>query len=161
MKKVMVLAVMLALALVVAAPAMAAHLAGLNIKQGSGGDDVLVGTNRADGLFGRNGDDVLYGRGGGDFLDADSSMNNNVRGTGRDVVYGQGGPDDIYGGLNRDVLYGQGGNDEITDGRYNGTNPTRGDNARDAIFCGPGRDTVTAERIDFVADDCEIVRRRG
>jgi Ca2+-binding RTX toxin-like protein len=33
------------------------------------------------------------------------------------------------------------------------------DGARDTIRCGAGRDTVTADRLDTVARDCERVSR--
>ncbi len=156
----MILGAMLALMLVVAAPALADHLAGLKIKEGSNRDEILKGTRGADGLFAKGGDDILYGRGSGDFLDADSDAANTVRGRGQDIVYGGGGADDIYGGPKGDILRGQSGNDEINDGRYNGTSPTKGDNARDIIYCGPGLDEVTAEPRDVVASDCEVVKRR-
>lgn len=161
MKKMVMLGAVLAMALLVSAPALAAHLTGLKIENGTNGEDVLTGTDRRDGLFGKGGDDVLRGLGAADFLDADSNDANNVRGSGNDTVSGGAGADSIYGGPDSDALSGGRGNDFINDGRYrdNGA-PTTGDNAKDAIDCGPGKDTVRAERIDAVSDDCEKVTRR-
>ena len=155
------LAVAVAALLVVAAPALADHLTGLRIQNGTNGDDVLIGTNRGDGLFGKGGDDVIQGRGAGDFLDGDSNDRNTVRGSGQDTIQGGNGPDDIYGGPDEDTLSGDSGDDEISDGRYNGTEPTNGDGAVDTIKCGDGRDTVAAERRDIVANDCERVTYRN
>lgn len=161
MKKMVMLGAVLAMALVVAAPALAAHLTGLRIENGTNGNDVLTGTDRRDGLFGKGGDDVLRGRGAADFLDADSNDANTVRGVGNDTVSGGAGADSIYGGPDNDSLSGGRGDDFINDGRYRDDGaPTRGDNSRDAIDCGPGRDTVRAERIDAVSNDCERVMRR-
>lgn len=161
MKKVVTLATMLAIVMVFAAPALAAHLTGFDIQNGNNGDNLLRGNGDRDALGGLGGDDALYGGGGGDFIDADSNDLNTVRGKGGDLVRGGAGPDDIYGGPKGDALYGQGGNDFINDGNYRDMGaPTRGDNSRDAIYCGPGFDTVRAEPIDFVARDCEDVTRR-
>ncbi len=161
MKKLVMLGVVLTLALVVAAPALAAHLTGLRIENGTNGDDATTGTNRGDGLFGKGGDDAIRGRDAADFLDGDSNDTNTVRGVGNDAITGGTGADSIYGGPDRDALFGGRGDDFINDGRYrDGGAPTRGDGARDAIDCGPGQDTVRAESIDAVDDDCERVVRR-
>jgi Ca2+-binding RTX toxin-like protein len=155
------LGAVLAVALVVAAPALASHLTGLRIENGTNGDDVLIGTDRRDGLFGKDGDDVLRGLGAADFLDADSNDANTVNGSGTDIVSGGAGADSIYGGPDSDALSGGRGDDFINDGRYrNNGAPTTGDSARDTIDCGPGRDTVRAQRIDAVSSDCERVTRR-
>jgi hypothetical protein len=67
-----------------------------------------------------------------------------------DVLYGRGGNDTLLGGKGLDKLFGGTGNDLI-----------RGqDRQKDTIDCGPGRDTVYADKIDKVAKNCEIVHRR-
>jgi Ca2+-binding RTX toxin-like protein len=65
------------------------------------------------------------------------------------VIAGRGGNDRLYGGKGRDRLDGGAGNDRIY----------ARDGARDAIRCGPGRDQVSADRLDSVARDCETVIR--
>ena len=71
-------------------------------------------------------------------------------GTGDDLVCGLGGNDRISGGLGSDRLFGEGGNDRI--GAADGT--------FDVVGCGPGVDSVTADRVDLVGRDCERVVRR-
>ena len=70
--------------------------------------------------------------------------------SGDELICGLGGPDRITGGPGRDRLFGGDGNDAI-DAR---------DGTFDVIGCGPGRDTVRADRSDYVGVDCERVTRR-
>jgi Tol biopolymer transport system component len=67
-----------------------------------------------------------------------------------DRVCGQSGADVIVPGAGKDTVWAGGGNDVI-DVR---------DGEKDVVHCGPGRDTVYADRIDVVASDCERVFRR-
>ena len=69
---------------------------------------------------------------------------------GPDRLWGLGGADKLFGGPGKDTLLGGDGNDTIW----------ARDGARDSIVCGRGRDVVTADRLDRVARDCELVRRR-
>jgi hypothetical protein len=62
-------------------------------------------------------------------------------GTGNDHVLGGPGQDDHFGGPGNDTL-------------------ASADGAADRLFCGPGRDRVVADRLDFVARDCARVSRR-
>jgi hypothetical protein len=65
-----------------------------------------------------------------------------LRGTTRaDLIVARGG---------RDTVDGRGGNDRIA---------VQYDGARDAVRCGAGLDVVTADRVDIVAADCELVSR--
>jgi Ca2+-binding RTX toxin-like protein len=64
-------------------------------------------------------------------------------------VPGNPGNDNIVGGSGRDTVAGGSGNDSIR---------VR-DGARDRVNCGSGRDTVTADRVDRIARNCERVRR--
>jgi Ca2+-binding RTX toxin-like protein len=73
-----------------------------------------------------------------------------VGGSGPDVIRGRGGNDVIVGGRGRDTLEGGAGNDRIN----------ARDGAVDVVRCGTGRDVVIADRVDRVARDCEVVRRR-
>ena len=59
------------------------------------------------------------------------------------MVHG-GGADGVYGGSDRDYL--------------NGVSGEAGA-APDSIYCGEGYDTVDAGRNDYVAADCEHVKR--
>lgn len=77
-------------------------------------------------------------------------------GTGHDGLLGGPSADTMIGGPGRDRISGQGGGDTIG----------ARDGQRDSISCGrnaygnAGRHTVYADRLDVVASDCEIVRRR-
>jgi hypothetical protein len=91
------------------------------------------GSGRSDRLRGTNGADALYGGGGAD------------------LVLGLGGADLLVGGRGRDQLSGDAGEDRIAAAL---------DRAADRVGCGAGRDIVTAELRDAVADDCEVVSRQ-
>jgi dipeptidyl aminopeptidase/acylaminoacyl peptidase len=71
-------------------------------------------------------------------------------GTGRaDVLRGTPYVDFLHPGKGRDRVYAGAGNDRIF----------ASDGERDSIDCGPGKDTVLADRLDVVAANCEQVRR--
>jgi hypothetical protein len=71
-----------------------------------------------------------------------SDRGERLRGTTRaDLIVARGG---------RDTVDGRAGNDRIA---------VQYDGARDTVRCGAGRDVVTADRIDAVAADCELVSR--
>jgi Tol biopolymer transport system component len=77
--------------------------------------------------------------------------NDLLRGTSRaDLVCGMQGDDRILAGPGRDRLYGEQGDDLILalDGSF------------DVVGCGPGHDSVVADRRDLVGRDCERVTRR-
>jgi len=99
------------------------------------------GTARADRLTGTAGNDLIEGFRGDDVLNG---------GAGNDTILGGPGNDRITGGPGKDTLSGNSGNDTIL----------AADGAKDAVDCGPGRDTVTADKADVVAKNCELVRRR-
>jgi hypothetical protein len=103
--------------------------------RGTARADVLTGRR----LFGLAGNDVLRGLGGRDFL---------YGGAGNDLLLGRGGADRLHGGTGRDVLRGGRGRDTLLSR----------DGVRDALGCGPGRDTVVADRTDRVGPDCELVK---
>jgi Tol biopolymer transport system component len=67
-----------------------------------------------------------------------------------DLICGCGGDDRIEGGNGLDRLFGGAGSDvlRVVDGRF------------DVVGCGPGVETVLADRGDLVGIDCERVRRR-
>ena len=88
------------------------------IIKGTNGDDKLIGTKNADRLIGKDGDDTLRSS------------------EGKDVVFGNEGNDFIKSGQDFDEIKAGKGDDEIH---------TR-DGELDNINCGPGEDTVLAER---------------
>jgi hypothetical protein len=98
------------------------------------------GTSRADTMNGTAFGDVLRGLAGNDRL--------NGRG-GNDRLFGGAGHDSLTGGAGVDLLDAGTGNDRIS----------ARDGTRDTVRCGPGRDTVVADRRDSVSRDCETVRR--
>jgi uncharacterized membrane protein YkoI len=93
----------------------------------------IIGDDRANDLYGTAGNDRLEGRGGADDL------------------YGRAGNDLIIPGPGEDDVYAGRGNDRIL----------AADGEHDDISCGPGRDTVEADRIDDVYGNCEVVRLVG
>ena len=107
----------------------------VSLALGTAGADaaVLRGTGAADRLLGTRGSDAAYGFGGRDLLD------------------GRAGADFLHGGPDADLLLGGGGPDRIAAAL---------DAAPDVIRCGAGADLVTAEGIDSVAADCELVVRQ-
>jgi RTX calcium-binding nonapeptide repeat (4 copies) len=97
---------------------------------GGRGDDVLVTPSNTYGILeGGPGNDVLVGGMQADPLEGEG---------GNDRVAGGGGGDEISGGRGRDLLEGGQGPDSFT----------AADLERDTIRCGPGRDSVIADRLD-------------
>jgi len=93
----------------------------------------VTGTPRADVLTGTPRADVLDGR------------------AGNDTISGLAGADVLLSGPGRDTVEGGAGDDRI---------PAHADGARDRIRCGAGRDIVTADAVDVVSRDCEVVSRQ-
>jgi len=87
----------------------------------------VVGTNRSETIRGTPGPDRVSARGG------------------RDRVFGLGGDDALNGGPGRDFVSGGAGSDRLS----------LRDGTRDTAVCGPGGDTVIADRQDIVGVDCE------
>lgn len=101
------------------------------------GGAVIHGGPGNDKIGGTSGDDQLYG-------DA-----------GSDTIYGDNGNDTIDGGPGLDQIYGDsfyydvGGNDTLMSR----------DGERDEVSCGMGVDTVTADTLDNIYAECDIVDR--
>jgi hypothetical protein len=79
--------------------------------------------------------------------------------SGADVLRGRSGPDRLEGLAGNDFLDGGPGRDRIIAGSGNDRVKAE-DGARDTVSCGQGDDVVTADLIDVVAADCEVVPRR-
>jgi hypothetical protein len=136
---------------------------------GEGGDDVLSGIGQDVRLHGGGGEDAINP---GSYTYAEGGPgNDHFIGSGQGLdVYGQTGADTIDvdearfidGGSNNDTITshagniaGNWGNDRIDvtgSTRWNPPSPS-------TVTCGPGIDTVTADPIDIIADDCENVTR--
>lgn len=93
----------------------------------------VTGTPRADRLTGTARADRIDGRGG------------------NDTLLGLDGADTLVGGAGQDRVEAGGGNDRV---------PAHGDETRDRIACGSGRDIVTLDRADVAGSDCEVVSRQ-
>jgi hypothetical protein len=103
---------------------------------------VLTGTAAAKTIIGSARGDVLSGT-----PRADSILGR----AGNDRITGRRGADFLNAGPGRDVVSGGDGNDRIS---------VEYDEGRDRVTCGRGLDTVTADTVDTVAFDCELVSRR-
>ena len=110
---------------------MTAGIALADSFRGTDGPNTIVGTNDRDTIDGLAGDDNLFGRGG------------------NDRIFGNRGDDDIGGG---------GGRDRIDAGRGDDFINVQGDDRRDVVRCGSGRDVVRANPQDAIAGDCEVTK---
>lgn len=141
--------------------------------EGTGGVDKLAGEDGEDEVRGLGGDDTVegglcddevYGGSGDDHVMGSGAMDTDEQGD--DALYGGPGKDDILGDAGDDVIHGESGDDFVLHGGngedilYGGDGEdlldAGGDGQRDRLYCGNGRDTYVAEKIDVVADDCEI-----
>lgn len=145
------------------------------LQSGGAGRDLLRGSADGDRLEGRRGADVLDGLGandcltgglGGDRLNGwlgddellagpgDDSL---AGGAGNDQLASGGGADRLSGGDGDDVLRGGSGRDSFSSGAGR-DRIEAADGTAERVLCGPGRDTVTADRADRLYG-CERVRR--
>ena len=140
---------------------------------GLAGNDALRGNEGADCLIGGAGDDAAWGGAGGDRLLGNAGDDRLLGEAGADLVIGGPGGDRIEGGGGRDVVRSGTGDDRIDEVGYEyraGWTPDPGGNMleagpgvdiidvanghRDTVRCGPGRDSVRADRVD-VLKACE------
>lgn len=133
---------------------------------GTPSDDVLRGTPLADVLVGLGGDDRLQAVGTayvGDSLRGGNGADELRGGHESDTLEGGHGDDHIFGGKSADTLVGGPGRDRIS-GQAGPDLVYARDGKRDIVSCGPNPpkapDEVVADRVDRVARDCELVRRR-
>ena len=106
-----------------------------NLVTGTGASETLRGIASGDKLHGLAGNDVLRGGRGSDCL---------FGGAGRDELAGGTGSDRLVGDAGEDRLDAGAGDDEID----------AADGANDEVACGPGSDSVRADRED-VLSGCE------
>jgi hypothetical protein len=105
---------------------------------GSDGNDSLRGGRGRDKVIGGTGADSLRGGADRDWLFAGSGADSVAGGPGPDIIGGSGGADRLSGGPGRDKIMGGAGDDTID----------ALDGEPDVIYCGPGHDTVRADRVD-------------
>jgi Ca2+-binding RTX toxin-like protein len=119
---------------------------------GTGGDDIIIGSDDYDSIWGLGGDDRICAGGGNDYVESgylpdrspvtgeytsgdDGEDEDRIDGgTGIDVLHGSDGPDWIYGGPNdvgglHDWLYAEGGDDHLF-----------GERGPDVLLPGAGQD---------------------
>lgn len=108
--------------------------------KGSGGNDILFGTNRADIISGRGGNDIIFGRGGNDKISGDDGDDKIFGGAGHDWIDGGKGNDKIFGGAGNDHIHGGKGNDKIFGG--SGNDHIDGGSGNDWIYGGSGNDHI-------------------
>ena len=77
-----------------------------------------------------------------------------------DSILGRAGNDRLTGGRGADFLDGGPGRDLVSGGDGNDRIAVEYDGAHDRVSCGRGLDAVTADTVDAVAADCELVSRR-
>jgi RTX calcium-binding nonapeptide repeat (4 copies) len=109
------------------------RISGMFSIRGGSGDDVLIGDNGPNVIDGAGGHDRLVGLGGNDSIYTGFTSR------------GQRGGGDA-GRTGRDEVDAGPGNDEIV----GGSGPAR-------LRCGPGEDSVSAERQQVVEPDCELI----
>lgn len=110
-------------------------------------EDLAVFTGYQLAVNGGLGDDRIIGGSGDDDLNGGSGKDNMFGGPGRDFMDGGSFDDALNGGPGRDSLRGGSGGDRIN----------AVDQERDTIDCGLGNDSVRADPIDLVADNCEDI----
>jgi hypothetical protein len=133
--------------------------AGVDCLSGNQGRDRLAGNGNGDRLAGNGGRDQLSGNAGRDRVSGNAGRDRVSGNGGRDRLFGNGGNDRLSGGAAADRLRGGGGRNRYSAGGGNDRVLARNGKV-DRVRCGKGRDRVTADRRDRVADDCERVRRR-
>jgi Ca2+-binding RTX toxin-like protein len=119
-----------------------------DVLRGTAATDVVDGLGGNDRLFGYQGDDRIKGGAGDDVVNG---------GAGRDRLFGDEGNDVVNGGTGDDLLVAGKGRDQLSGGPGNDRLLAQ-DGVRDVLRCGAGRDTVSADSVDVVGQDCEVGR---
>jgi DNA-binding beta-propeller fold protein YncE/Ca2+-binding RTX toxin-like protein len=132
----------------------------ITVLVGGNGNDILTGNNVANQIVGvappgtagvkpgPAGNDALIGNDGNDLL---------LGAEGIDLEVGGGGNDMLLGFAGGDFIVGQAGADNYSTGEGDDRNFSR-DGVAEAITCGPGADSLTADAIDTEpAGDCETI----
>jgi hypothetical protein len=128
------------------------------LRRGTRKADTLRGTDAGDHLVGGDGRDVLRGLDGDDCLEGGNGDDRLDGGQGDDELSGGKGSDRLIGGPGKDTISPGAGRDTVLAGTGNDT-ISAADGVRETIDCGPGKDTVRADRRDRLKH-CEKVTRR-
>ena len=111
--------------------------------------DTIDGTSGPDDLVGTDKNDVIHASGGNGYVSGLAAADLLYAGAGNDTVVGRDGNDRIYGNAGSDMLFGNQSNDTIN---------SAGDQERDVVKCGLGKDdTAYVDKIDRVKENCETV----
>jgi hypothetical protein len=113
---------------------------GNDLVCGLGGDDNIQGNANVDTIYGGEGDDTINGNNNGDFLFGDKGNDTIYGGNGGDVIYGDDGADTIYGGNGNDMISGVAGHDIISGGE--GDDKISGNGGKDEICGDEGNDIL-------------------
>ena len=120
--------------------------------------DLIIGLGGNDRLSAGDMRDVVHGNRGNDAIDGGEGRDLIRGGFGKDRLAGGDQADKIFGGPGDDGINGQAGRDVIRAGRGDDLIIAT-DGQRDSIKCGPGKDSVRADKRDRVSRDCERVVR--
>ncbi len=150
-----------------------AQAQGFVIRIGTGGDDVINGSDSArDFIIGLGGDDVINGGGLGDVICAGNGDDVINSGSGDDRVHGDAGVDEISLGAGNDFGVGGTGSDRIIGGTGNdrlygfrGHDRLSGEDGNDTLSGGIGDDTIFggfgADRINGRSGDDRLAGGPG
>jgi Ca2+-binding RTX toxin-like protein len=130
----------------------------VNQRQGSPGEDSLLGTAQGDTLNGFAGADALYGFAGADCLNGGPGGDWLVGGAGDDTLRGGAGADVLLGGAGADVMDGGSGQSLTIDAGAGNDTVNSKNGKRETVVCGPGADTAKADRQDKLKG-CEKRKR--
>jgi len=122
---------------------------------GTDGPDHTVGTRYGDLIITNSGDDVIRAGDGENVIESLWGNDDIRSGSGPDEVWAGDGNDTIRTGAGSDFIVPGPGHDTVDAGK-GADHIWANDGQRDVIDCGPGDDTVVADRID-VLRNCEHV----
>jgi Ca2+-binding RTX toxin-like protein len=117
---------------------------------GTGGNDVFIGSPGADGFSGGFGNDEIHGSGGDDHLYGGGGDDRIYGDAGNDKLEGANGGDTVDGGPGTDQIYGDIGSCSLSCSLDADTLLAR-DGERDTVDCGGGADTAQVDAVDVVA----------
>jgi Ca2+-binding RTX toxin-like protein len=112
---------------------------GINVIDGSVGNDSLNGLS---------GNDIIAGRAGNDTINAGSGDDSITGQEGNDTLYGNSGNDFLRGGSGNDMLFGNDDNDNLSGG--DGSDGLYGGLGNDTLYGGDGEDAL---QIDGIGTD--------
>jgi Ca2+-binding RTX toxin-like protein len=125
---------------------------------GTGGNDVFMGSPGPDKFLGGGGNDEIHGGDGADNLSGDGGDDRVYGDAGNDKVEGTNGADTVDGGPGADQIYG----DIASCSVFCNSDPDllfARDGGRDTVDCGGGADTAQVDQLDVVAF-CTVVDRQ-